>query len=59
MIEDLFNKLDMYLDDHCLFFWHDFRDTKEPVKGMQSSEQYYWTHQRCLKCKAERAVSNI
>lgn len=59
MITEIIEFFKMYLEDHCLIFWHDFQLTGEPVPGMMSSEQWYWDHERCTKCKSERASLRV
>lgn len=57
-MKNLFKKIDKYLETHCLIFWHDFKETGKPVPGILGREQWYWTHEKCTKCPAERAVAN-
>jgi len=48
-----------YMKTHCLFFWHDYTKSDDPVPNMMSSERWYWYIEICVKCSRRRAVMRI
>jgi len=55
-MKNIITKIKNYMKTHCLFFWHDYKESDEKYGGMLTSERQYWTLEKCTKCSKRRIV---
>lgn len=60
-IDKVEEKINDFFDEHCLYFWHDYKPADPKIESeilsrYPSGERWYWDVEQCSKCESTRMV---